>query len=111
MNESVEEIVFQIIIYSGEAKAHFYNALEKIKEGKNNEANQEWNEGNECLNRAHDIQSGLLSKEANGEKHEFSIIFVHAQDHLMTTISERNLIEVNIELLKKVKELEEKIKC
>jgi PTS system cellobiose-specific IIA component len=44
----------------------------------------------------------MLQKEAAGEKVDFSILFVHAQDHLMTAISEKNIIEQIIELRKVV---------
>ena len=47
----------------------------------------------------------MIQKEASGEKIELSLLFVHAQDHLMTAISEKTLIEQIIELRKVVNTL------
>jgi PTS system cellobiose-specific IIA component len=59
----------------------------------------------EEVGKAHDIQSTLLQKESAGDTVNVSILFVHAQDHLMTSISEKNLIREIIELRKIVNTL------
>ena len=69
------------------------------------EADKEMQLANDALAKAHDSQTEMLQKEAAGEKVDFSILFVHAQDHLMTAISEKNLIEQIIELRKVVNTL------
>ena len=98
MNE--EQIVMNIIINSGEAKGYAYEALSKAKEGKYDEVEGLMKQADEAIGRAHDIQTSLLTKEAQGEKINVSILFVHSQDHLMTTMSEKNLINEIIELIK-----------
>jgi Phosphotransferase system cellobiose-specific component IIA len=98
MNE--EQIVMNIIINSGEAKGYAYEALSKAKEGKYDEVEDLMKQAYEALGRAHDIQTSLLTKEAQGENINVSILFVHSQDHLMTTMSEKNLINEIIELVK-----------
>ncbi|NRZ16837.1 cellobiose-specific phosphotransferase system component IIA [Clostridium beijerinckii] len=55
---------------------------------------------NDAIAKAHDGQTVFLQKEANGERINMSVLFVHAQDHLMTAITEKNLIEQIIELRK-----------
>ena len=47
----------------------------------------------------------MIQKEASGDKIELSLLFVHAQDHLMTAISEKTLIEQIMELRKVVNTL------
>lgn len=98
MNE--EMIVMDIIISAGEAKGYAYEALSKAKEGKFDEVDALFEKADEALGRAHDIQTSLLTREANGEKINVSILFVHSQDHLMTCMSEKNLIREIIELRK-----------
>ncbi|MHC1682131.1 MAG: PTS lactose/cellobiose transporter subunit IIA [Clostridiaceae bacterium] len=98
MNE--EMIVMDIIINAGEAKGYAYEALSKAKEGKFDEVDALFEKVDEALGRAHDIQTSLLTREANGEKINVSILFVHSQDHLMTCMSEKNLIKEIIELRK-----------
>ena len=87
--EPLELAIMNIIINAGDCKNHAYMALGKVNEGKYDEADE-----------AHDSQTEMLQKEAAGEKVDFSILFVHAQDHLMTAITEKNLIEQIMELRK-----------
>lgn len=100
MNEELN--IMNIIITAGEAKGYAYEALSKAKEGKFEEAYSLMEKSEEALSRAHDIQTSLLSREANGEKIEISILFIHAQDHLMTCMSENKLIKEIIELKKEI---------
>ena len=100
--EELESVVMNLIINAGEAKGFAYEALEKVNEGKYEEADELMKKANKALGVAHDSQTELLQKEATGEKTEISIFFVHAQDHLMTAISEKNLIEQIIDLRKVV---------
>jgi PTS system cellobiose-specific IIA component len=58
---------------------------------------------------SHKIQTNLIQKEAGGDKTEVNLLLVHAQDHLMTSILARDLIEKMIEMEEKIKDLESKI--
>ena len=103
--EQLEMQIMNIIINAGDCKNHAYMALNKVNEGQYEEADKEMQLANDALAKAHDSQTEMLQKEAAGEKVDFSILFVHAQDHLMTAISEKNLIEQIIELRKVVNNL------
>ena len=98
--EPLELAIMNIIINAGDCKNHAYMALGKVNEGKYDEADEEIKLANEALSKAHDSQTEMLQKEAAGEKVDFSILCVHAQDHLMTAITEKNLIEQIMELRK-----------
>lgn len=101
MNEEImndEMIVMNIIMSAGEAKGFMYGALSKAKEGNFDEVDALIEKAEEALETAHNVQTSLLTKEANGEKINISILFVHAQDHLMTCMSEKNLIKEIIEM-------------
>lgn len=104
MNE-LELAIMNIIINAGDCKNHAYTALNYVNERKYEEADKELEAANEALAKAHDGQTTFLQKEAGGEKIDISVLFVHAQDHLMTAISEKNLIEQIIELRKVVNSL------
>ena len=103
--EPLELAIMNIIINAGDCKNHAYMALGKVNEGKYDEADEEIKLANEALSKAHDSQTEMLQKEAAGEKVDFSILFVHAQDHLMTAITEKNLITQIIDLRKIVNTL------
>jgi PTS system cellobiose-specific IIA component len=103
--EEIEMAIMNIIVNAGDCKNHAYMALNHVNEGKYEDADKELQLANDAMARAHDGQTMFLHKEANGEKVEISVLFVHAQDHLMTAISEKNLIEQIIELRKVVNTL------
>lgn len=98
-----EMIVMNIIINAGEAKGYMYEALSKAKEGNFDEVDSLLEKAEEALGKAHDIQTSLLTREASGDNINVSILFVHAQDHLMTCMSEKNLITEIIEFRKEMR--------
>jgi len=103
--EQLEMTIMNIIINAGDCKNHAYMALGMVNDGKYEEAEKEIELANDALSKAHDSQTEMIQKEASGERIEISLLFVHAQDHLMTAISEKNLIEQIIELRKVVNTL------
>ena len=88
--ENLEMAIMNIIINAGDCKNHAYMALNIVNEGKYEEADKELELANDALAKAHDGQTIFLQKEASGEKIDLSVLFVHAQDHLMTAITEKN---------------------
>jgi cellobiose PTS system EIIA component len=52
---------------------------------------------------AHQLQTKLIQAELNGALKEKTLLLIHAQDHLMTAMSEQKLIERMIRIIKKLK--------
>lgn len=105
-----ETEIFTIISYGGDAKAIAYEALEIAQNGDFDLAKQKIKEANDKLTEAHNTQTKLIQAEINGEDMDMSLLMVHAQDHLMTSISEISLIEQMIKMEQKINILESKIK-
>lgn len=95
-SEKIQEIAFTIILHSGEARTLVHEAFKDMRESRYEEAMEKLDESNENLVEAHKSQTQLLKKYANGENITMEIIMVHAQDHLMSTMTLR---EVAIEML------------
>ena len=100
MTEQMELIIFEIISTGGTAKGLAYEALKAAENGDFEEAEKLLKEADEALNQAHKVQTDIIQAEARGENTEVSVLFVHAQDHLMTAIEARNLIEKMIKMYK-----------
>ena len=100
MTEQMELIIFEIISTGGTAKGLAYEALAAAENGDFEEAEKLLKEADEALNQAHKVQTDIIQAEARGEHTEVSVLFVHAQDHLMTAIEARNLIEKMIKMYK-----------
>lgn len=80
----------QIIAYAGSAFDYFNQAIEAMEQNNPNDVDNYMEKGRIELRNAHDAQTDLLAAEAKGEDLSFSILMVHAQDHLtMAIFSER----------------------
>ncbi|WP_163101486.1 PTS lactose/cellobiose transporter subunit IIA [Peribacillus alkalitolerans] len=102
---NLEMAVFEIISFGGNAKSLFYEALNAAENNDFDKAEELMKEGSAELNKAHNMQTKLIQFEINGGSMEKTLLLIHAQDHLMTTISEQSLIERMIKMNKKIMEL------
>lgn len=85
MNEEFEMICFQIISNSGSAKSYYLEAIQKAKDNEYVIAQKLMEEAEECFIEAHKIHANLIQKEASGDKTEFSLLFMHAEDQMSNT--------------------------
>lgn len=96
--EGTEMISFGLIAAAGQARSCAFNALQAAKEGNFDEADELMEEAEKSALDAHDQQTKLLVKEANGDHTPVDVMLVHAQDHLMTSMLARELIAEIIDL-------------
>ncbi|GJM58309.1 PTS lactose/cellobiose transporter subunit IIA [uncultured Dubosiella sp.] len=99
--EELAMVGFEIVAYSGDARSTLLDLLKQVRSG--NFANVETmlNDADQNLNLAHKAQTDILAQEAQGQDMDMGFIFIHGQDHLMTTILLRDLIVDMIELYKR----------
>ena len=102
----MEQIVFGLIVNSGEAKSLAFEALEHAKAGDFKKAREIQKKADEKSLEAHRIQTELLHKEAQGEANLVSILLVHAQDHLMGSMLAKELLSELIYLYEKIEKVE-----
>ncbi|WP_300348248.1 PTS lactose/cellobiose transporter subunit IIA [Clostridium sp.] len=100
----MEEIIMNLISYSGEARSYAMEAIELAKTGDINAAKELIEKSVLQLAEAHKLQSNLIQFEVNGDKVEISMLLIHAQDHLMTTILLKDLANEIVDLYKKIDE-------
>ncbi|UMY57377.1 PTS lactose/cellobiose transporter subunit IIA [Paenibacillus peoriae] len=96
------EIVFQIILYAGNARSSAMEAIELAKAGKFREAKEELASAKKELVSSHKIQTRIIRKEAAGEKTEMSVMMVHAQDHLMNALTIRDMASEFVDLYERM---------
>lgn len=106
---NLESEIFSIISNGGDARAIAYEALQLAYEKKFDLSKEKMNEAQNTLNKAHNTQTKLIQAELNNEKIDMSLLLVHAQDHLMTAISEMSLIEQMIKILERIDKLEQMV--
>jgi len=96
--ENITEISFQIILYAGNGKSNAMEAIQEAKAGNFAQADQLIEEAGEELGKAHHYQTQLLHKEASGEENTVTVMLIHSQDHLMTSMTVRDLAVEIIEI-------------
>lgn len=96
--ENITEISFQIILYAGNGKSNAMEAIQEAKAGNFAKADQLIEEAGEELGKAHHYQTQLLQKEASGEENTVTVMLIHSQDHLMTSMTVRDLAVEIVEI-------------
>lgn len=96
----MEEKIFEIISHGGDSRGYTFEALREARKNNMEEAEKLMAKAKEELHLAHNTQTSLIQSEINGEDVKMTLLMVHAQDQLMTAISENNLVEEMIEMYK-----------
>ena len=107
--KDIESIVFEIISNGGNAKGLIYEAISCSERGDFKEADALLEEADVYLTKAHKIQTELIQQEASGNHNEVTILFVHAQDHLMSAMEVKTMAEKLIPINKRIYDLEQKM--
>ena len=101
--EGLELISFEIISNVGMSKSLSIEAIREARKGSYENADENLKRASQYLTEGHHAHASLIQQEAAGEKVDFSILFVHAQDHLMTSILAKELIEEMVTMYKELK--------
>ena len=117
MGEFAEEnelISVQIILHAGDARVKVTEGLQEAKRFDFEKAEALMEEAEKAFVLAHKAQTEIIQNEASGESYEFSLLFAHAQDTLMTIHSELMTIHSELRMAKEMvdilKIIEEKTK-
>lgn len=97
----LEEVVMGLIINSDKRVAA-YAALKQAKQGDFAAAKAMMEQSRMALSEAHLVQTQLIESDEGEGKMKVSLVLVHAQDHLMTSMLARELVAELIELHEKV---------
>ena len=103
--ENLELVAFEIISNVGMGKSLAIEAIREARKGHYEEANKKIEEAKEFLLKGHHAHTGLIQQEAAGEKVDFSLIIMHAEDQLMNAETTKDLA---IEIIEMHKELSSK---
>ena len=99
--KDIEASIFEIITNAGSARSLLYDALDKAHAREFSESEKCMIDAEKYLKTAHDVQTELITRDLNGSL-PMSLLLVHAQDQIMTTMTEQSLIEQMIRLIRLV---------
>lgn len=101
--EEMNMVGFEIVAYSGDARSTLLQLLKEARQGNFANVDALLADADENINLAHRSQTQILAAEASGDNMDMVFIFVHGQDHLMTTILLRDVIGDLVELYRRNK--------
>ena len=101
MDIKIETIMMELDVNGANARSCALQAIAAAREGKFELADKQIKEAEAAIEKAHEFQTDILQAEASGEHLEMSLIMVHAQDHLMNSMTVRDLANEFIKLYKK----------
>ncbi|WP_174848226.1 PTS lactose/cellobiose transporter subunit IIA [Yersinia artesiana] len=94
----LEEQVMGIIINAGQSRSLCYEALRSAKENNFADADEKMKEAEYYAKQAHLVQTKLIEADEGEGKTKMTLVMVHAQDHLMTSILAKELVTELIDL-------------
>ncbi|MBR2682304.1 MAG: PTS lactose/cellobiose transporter subunit IIA [Atopobiaceae bacterium] len=97
-NEELEMTMIEIVALSGDARTKLLTAVKEAKAGNLDRVQMLIDDAQELLNDAHNSQTALLTAEARGEVTTPTVLLVHAQDHLMTSMLLRDVIDALVDI-------------
>lgn len=100
-----EELIntsMKIILHAGNARTMMMEMFEALEEDNFSLCDEKYNLAQLEIDKAHLIQTSIVQMEANGEVIEYSPLFTHAQDILMTVQTQHILSKNIIRLYKKI---------
>ena len=100
--ESFETSCFGIITYVGTARTYFINAVQCAKKGNFEEAQELIRQGDQAFTEGHHIHADLLALDANGELNQSGLIWMHAEDQLISAESYKMLAVESIHIYRAI---------
>ena len=104
MEREIEEIACGMIASIGMARSKYIEAVQKAKQYDFDAAGQLMKEGGELYLQGHEIHYEILQKEVAGNKTEFSLLLMHAEDIMLSTECFKVMAEEFICLYQTLKE-------
>ena len=101
--EGIELISFQIISAVGTARSCYIEAIREAKAGNFETAENLIEEGKQIFVEGHHAHTQLIQQEAGGEKVEFALLLIHAEDQLMSAETFGILAEEFVDMYKMIK--------
>lgn len=92
------EAAMAVIVSAGEARDRCLEALRHARQGEFEAAEESMKAARENIIEAHNGQTEVIQAEMRGEETQISLLFIHAQDTIMTITSEINMATEMLEM-------------
>jgi len=90
-SQEIMDVAMSIIMDAGDARLEIMNFFRAMAAGNFEECEVKLPEARQLLAKAHSRQTEIIQSESEGALREHPLLFIHAQDTLMTVNSELNI--------------------
>ncbi|UGQ16496.1 MULTISPECIES: PTS lactose/cellobiose transporter subunit IIA [unclassified Borrelia] len=102
----IDEVSMPVVAYAGEAKSFLREALSHAKVGNYEKSREIIEESRTSIARAHEAHRDVIQySTTNPDSIKTPFILIHAEDHLMSAITELSIFEELIQVYKLINEL------
>lgn len=99
-NRDINVIAMEVIINAGDGRDKIDEALAAVAAGDLEQANALLKEAESLIVKAHNAQTEVIQSQVSGENMEYSLLFIHAQDTLMTINTELRMTQKLLPIVK-----------
>ena len=100
-------IAMEVIMNAGDGRDKVDQALDEIAGGDFARAEALLGEAETFIVKAHNAQTDVIQSQVSGETMEYSLLFIHAQDTIMTITTELRMAKKMLLIFKKLMDKKE----
>lgn len=101
-SDELNEIAMKIILCAGDGRALMGEAMEALENGDDQLVDSKMKEAKKKVTEAHNKQTEVIQRTVLTDDFNPTLLFIHAQDTLMTINSELYLVDHIIRLYRKI---------
>ena len=99
-NRDINVIAMEVIMNAGDGRDKIDEALAAVAAGDLEQANALLKKAKSLIVKAHNAQTEVIQSQVSGENMEYSLLFIHAQDTLMTINTELRMTQKLLPIVK-----------
>ena len=96
----INMVAMEVIMNAGDGRDKIDEALAAMAEGQLAKGEALLNEAEALIVKAHNAQTEVIQSQVSGENMEYSLLFVHAQDTVMTITTELRMTQKLLPIVK-----------
>ena len=98
--KDINTVAIQVVMNAGDGRMRIDEALAAMAAGDLERAEELLKEAEELIVKAHNAQTEVIQSQVAGESMEYSLLFIHAQDTIMTINTELRMTKKLLTIVK-----------
>ena len=102
--KDIKAVAIEVVMNAGDGRMKIDEALAAMADGDLEGAGELLKEAEALVVKAHNAQTELIQSQVGGENMEYSLLFIHAQDTIMTINTELRMTKKLLPIIKMLME-------